>query len=398
MYAEYGLDGKWKSGYTHSCNPPAGAKVERRDDAYFYMMSNGTNTIIATVERPEPSKPYTPVGSAVSYHNYVPIEEYRDGLYLTSLALESLISSTQNLETCTEGRRRIIQNKLGLLPNDVPLGQEGYYQFYVSKMRESTNDALLLQYYLLNNRYVQYNVELTAVLEEAVYSGTILDSDTCAQLLQMFVGTSDYKKSISKSTARRNRMLDALQTGLDFIGSAPVFGEPVDVVNGVISFARGDKASGFISLASAAPFLSSIAPFAKAANKVDNYADVLKYADEVYAGVGEVKAELPGRNGALNQAKRDANILRNQKPDYIEKVKMTEAESRGGHVVKDANGNVIETREYHYTNRFGEEVVIQEHSAPHVGSEGPHFNVRPITDTRNGVFPGTKEHYPYKKK
>ena len=36
--------------------------------------------------------------------------------------------------------------------------------------------------------------------------------------------------------------------------------------------------------------------------------------------------------------------------------------------------NVIETREYHYTNRFGEEVVIQEHSAPHVGSEGPHFN------------------------
>ena len=292
MYAEYGLDGKWKSGYTHSCNPPAGAKVERRDDAYFYMMSNGTNTIIATVERPEPSKPYTPVGSAVSYHNYVPIEEYRNGVYLTSLALESLISSTQNLETCTEGRRRIIQNKLGLLPNDVPLGQEGYYQFYVSKMRESTNDALLLQYYLLNNRYVQYNVELTAVLEEAVYSGTILDSDTCAQLLQMFVGTSDYKKSISKSTARRNRMLDALQTGLDFIGSAPVFGEPVDVVNGVISFARGDKASGFISLASAAPFLGSIVPFAKAANKVDNYADVLKYADEVYAGVGEVKAEL----------------------------------------------------------------------------------------------------------
>jgi hypothetical protein len=40
---------------------------------------------------------------------------------------------------------------------------------------------------------------------------------------------------------------------------------------------------------------------------------------------------------------------------------MTEAESRGGHVVKDANGNVIETREYHYTNRFGEEVVIKEH-------------------------------------
>ncbi len=109
------------------------------------------------------------------------------------------------------------------------------------------------------------------------------------------------------------------------------------------------------------------------------------------------ETELPGRNGALNEAKRDANILRNQKPDYIEKVKMTEAESRGGHVIKDANGKIIETREYHYTNRFGEEVVIQEHSAPHIGSEGPHFNVRPVTDTRNGVFPGTKDHYPFKK-
>jgi RHS repeat-associated protein len=114
--------------------------------------------------------------------------------------------------------------------------------------------------------------------------------------------------------------------------------------------------------------------------------------------MGGVKSELPGRNGALNQAKRDANILRRKQPDKIVKVKMTEAKSRGGHVIKDTNGKIIEIREYHYTNRFNEKVIIQEHSAPHIGSDGPHFNVRPISDTRNGVFPGTKDHYPFKLK
>ncbi|MBQ3422938.1 MAG: hypothetical protein IJH34_15075, partial [Romboutsia sp.] len=109
------------------------------------------------------------------------------------------------------------------------------------------------------------------------------------------------------------------------------------------------------------------------------------------------QVELPGRNGALNQAKKDANILRTQHPDDVVKVKMTEAESRGGHVIKDENGNMVECREYYYTNREGEKVIIQEHVYPHVGSPGPHFNVRPSTDPRNGVFEGTKEHYQFKK-
>ncbi|MDE5778058.1 MAG: hypothetical protein K2I10_06070 [Lachnospiraceae bacterium] len=51
-----------------------------------------------------------------------------------------------------------------------------------------------------------------------------------------------------------------------------------------------------------------------------------------------------------------------------------------------------------YTNRKGDKVLIQEHSAPHVGSNGPHFNVRKIDSPRKGNYPGTKEHYPYKKK
>jgi len=106
---------------------------------------------------------------------------------------------------------------------------------------------------------------------------------------------------------------------------------------------------------------------------------------------------FPGRNGALNQAKRDAGILRSRKPDFVESVPMRQPSYAGEHVIKDASGNIIYTRQYHYTNKLGERVVIQEHSAPHIGSNEPHFNVRPITDLRNGIFPGTKEHYPFQK-
>lgn len=106
--------------------------------------------------------------------------------------------------------------------------------------------------------------------------------------------------------------------------------------------------------------------------------------------------ELPGRSGALNQAKRDADIPRTAQPTKVEHVPMTEPEYAGGHVLKDDSGNVIYTREYHYMNQSGEEIVIQEHSAPHIGSQGPHFNVRPANNTRKGTVSGTKEHYPFK--
>ncbi|WP_081299744.1 HNH/endonuclease VII fold putative polymorphic toxin [Gilliamella apicola] len=62
------------------------------------------------------------------------------------------------------------------------------------------------------------------------------------------------------------------------------------------------------------------------------------------------------------------------------------------------NGEPILTREYHYTNRSGEHIVIQEHSIGHpVATSGhgadPHFNVRPIENTRTGSVSGTHGHY-----
>ncbi|MCO1604046.1 DNRLRE domain-containing protein [Desulfosporosinus nitroreducens] len=127
----------------------------------------------------------------------------------------------------------------------------------------------------------------------------------------------------------------------------------------------------------------------------------LKYTDKAAAllkgGAGNANL-LQGRNGALNQAKRDAGILRSQHPDAVESVPMKSAPHEGGHVIKDANGNVIYTREYYYTNQDGKNIIIQEHSAGHPkGGQGPHFNVRPIENPRTGSVPGTNAHYPFNK-
>jgi RHS repeat-associated protein len=104
------------------------------------------------------------------------------------------------------------------------------------------------------------------------------------------------------------------------------------------------------------------------------------------------------RSGALNQAKRDARIHRSQEPFDIKYEYMRTAPSEGGHIIKDANGCPILTREYYYKNNAGEIIVIQEHSAGHEkGNQGPHFNVRPADDTRNGSVSGTQDHYPFNK-
>lgn len=114
----------------------------------------------------------------------------------------------------------------------------------------------------------------------------------------------------------------------------------------------------------------------------------------------EVTEQPPSRKGALKKAKRDAGIPRSQHPDRVDKgVPMTD---KFGATVKNAEGKPIMTREYHYTRPDGQKVVIQDHGAGHqfgapkgVGDQGPHFNVRPGLDTRNGKVPGTAPHYPF---
>jgi RHS repeat-associated protein len=104
------------------------------------------------------------------------------------------------------------------------------------------------------------------------------------------------------------------------------------------------------------------------------------------------------RRGAFQKAKRDLDIPRNQQPNGVKRVPMTD---KSGKSILGPDGKPIMTREYTYTRSDGSKVVVQEHSAGHkfgeggVGDQGPHFNIRPIENTRTGTVPGTQEHYPF---
>ena len=100
------------------------------------------------------------------------------------------------------------------------------------------------------------------------------------------------------------------------------------------------------------------------------------------------------RRDAFRQAKRDAQIPNGQRP-HIQRPHLEDGQ---GNKIKYPNGELVLTREYHYLNKNGEEVVIQEHSwghskaTPGHGSE-PHFNTRKASNLSNGNFPGTHGHY-----
>ena len=107
-----------------------------------------------------------------------------------------------------------------------------------------------------------------------------------------------------------------------------------------------------------------------------------------------------GRRAAFRQAKRDVGIPAGQQPESIAKVPLTD---RFDKKILGNNGQPVYTREYTFKVRGSDgkvkTVVIQDHSAGHkfgnggIGDEGPHFNVRPGNNTRNGTVDGTRRHY-----
>lgn len=103
------------------------------------------------------------------------------------------------------------------------------------------------------------------------------------------------------------------------------------------------------------------------------------------------------RDAAFGAAKRDAGIPRSQQPDKVERVPLTE----GGQTVQGTGGAPVMTREHYYSRGDGNRIIIQEHSARHrfgqrgVGDQGPHFNVRPESNTRTGKIEGTLPHYQF---
>ncbi|MFI8224357.1 RHS repeat-associated core domain-containing protein [Pseudomonas sp. NPDC085632] len=123
--------------------------------------------------------------------------------------------------------------------------------------------------------------------------------------------------------------------------------------------------------------------------------------------------ELPqvSRRGAFRQAKVDAGIPKGQQPDIqIDEVSGRQKQftyvnmtDRKGNNILDGSGKPITTREYRFIREDGFILTLQDHSAGHKygdmnnrGDQGPHINIRPADDTRNGKVKNTNDHYPFK--
>jgi hypothetical protein len=120
--------------------------------------------------------------------------------------------------------------------------------------------------------------------------------------------------------------------------------------------------------------------------------------------VGEIKdvvGRYGGRGGAFNQAKRDAGIPVSQQPYKTEKVNLIDSKTKEP-VMNHKTNQPVQVNEYHYINKDGKEIVIQDHAKGHdfgqggIGNQDSHFNVRPINNTQTGKVPNTKPHYEFK--
>ncbi|MGA7509148.1 MAG: HNH/endonuclease VII fold putative polymorphic toxin [Erwinia billingiae] len=86
-----------------------------------------------------------------------------------------------------------------------------------------------------------------------------------------------------------------------------------------------------------------------------------------------------------------------QKPTRVEMVNLTD--SNGKNLLGEDH-LPLKTREYTFSRPNKESVVIQDHWPGNIygpqgtpGNQGPHINIRPISDTHNGKVVGTLEHY-----
>jgi hypothetical protein len=115
-------------------------------------------------------------------------------------------------------------------------------------------------------------------------------------------------------TAQELSKLDALQMLLDVIGLIPGFGAPADILNAVISGARGDWLGAGLSVVGVVPVAGEAATAGKIAKNADRYAAAAaKVADEVLP-------HLPARvqdklRPAIEAAKKKIDELGGRKPD-----------------------------------------------------------------------------------
>ncbi|WP_165857447.1 RHS repeat-associated core domain-containing protein [Marinobacter sp. JSM 1782161] len=115
----------------------------------------------------------------------------------------------------------------------------------------------------------------------------------------------------------------------------------------------------------------------------------------------DIDPPLPSRRAAFREAKRDLGIPQSQNPEEVNRVPLTDS---NGHSILGEDYMPVMTREYIFRRSDNSQIVIQDHSAGHefgdggAGDQGPHFNVRPIQNTRTGSVSGTRAHYEWSSK
>ena len=107
--------------------------------------------------------------------------------------------------------------------------------------------------------------------------------------------------------------LASLQNLLDYGGMIPVFGEPLDGINAVIYFVRGDKVNAALSAGAIVPFIGNgvtgVKIAKKSANAVDNALDVAKKAAKTIQVPGRVQSRINLRNGSAAEGAGFNHVL-----------------------------------------------------------------------------------------
>jgi hypothetical protein len=114
-------------------------------------------------------------------------------------------------------------------------------------------------------------------------------------------------------TAREIEAIDALQMLLDVVGLIPGAGAPADLVNAIISSARGDWAGAGLSLLGVVPVAGEAATVAKIAKNSERYAAaVAKVADDILPHLPAAARDK--LQPAVDAARRKINELAGKPP------------------------------------------------------------------------------------
>lgn len=177
------------------------------------------------------------------------------------------------------------------------------------------NDGTGLYY----NRARYYNPKLQRFISEDPIGFAAGDTN-----LYAYVGNAPFNFSDPLGLDRNNSWLDKLQSALDIAGFVPGLGDVLDLVNGVISLARGDYVGAGLSAAAMIPVIGTPANAAKVARRATRFHHVFpqalrqKFKDRGIDNIDDFTLEIAedlhrcihsgkgmGRGGKWNKAWKD---------------------------------------------------------------------------------------------